>query len=155
MPPDSLPDGLVGWVGVDPGKSGAIAAILPRDEILLSDMPQTPQELAEFFRHFAEGTRITVERAQAMPKQGVVSMFNYGEQFGEILGVLAALRLPYRLVTPAVWKREMGLIGKDKVESRRLAEALFPTVQLSRMKDHGMAEALLIAEWGRRKGSAA
>jgi len=39
---------------------------------------------------------------------------------------------------------------KNKNASREVAQALFPSVSLKRVKDDGRAEALLIAEYGRR-----
>ena len=49
-------------------------------------------------------------------------------------------------VRPAIWKRTLGL-GKDKEASRLKAIQLFPTADLRRKKDHGRAEALLLAYW--------
>ena len=87
-----------------------------------------------------------------MPGQGVASTFKFGKGYGEIIGVLATLGLGYRAISPAVWKREMGLQRAEKADSRRKAQELYPTASLARVKDHGRAEALLIAEWGRRHG---
>ena len=82
-------------------------------------------------------------------------MFNFGMNFGWIQGVLDALNIPYELVSPQKWKKEFGLTS-DKSESIRTAQRLFPGVSLktgekSRVESDGMAEALLIAEYARRK----
>ena len=136
-------------VGIDPGATGAIAMIQPMVEVW--DMPATPHDLATLMRTFdANTTRVYVEEVHSMPGQGVASTFKFGKGYGEILGVLATLGLGYRAISPAVWKRAMGLVGKDKGESRRRAQALFPAAVLDRVKDHGRAEALLLAEYGRR-----
>lgn len=137
-------------IGIDPGVTGAIGWLRGGLFSTVADMPGNPADLADLLRG-NEGVFI-VEQAQAMPKQGVSSTFKTGQGYGQILGVLAALRLPYRTVTPAVWKRSMGLSGKDKDASRALARSLWPDAPLGRVKDHGRAEALLIAEWARRQG---
>lgn len=136
-------------VGIDPGATGAIAAIDSGADVW--DMPATAKDLVDVLIQFKPHETIAiVEQAQSMPGQGLSSTFKYGVGFGTILGALAALGIPHRLVTPSTWKRQMG-IDKDKGRARGLAQQLFPTAPLSRVKDHGRAEALLIAEWGRRQ----
>ena len=144
-------------IGIDPGATGAIAAIHPSlwapfDEPDVFDMPATAADLVGVLsRWHDQGVQVFLEQAQSMPGQGVSSTFKYGVGFGQILGVLAALGIAHRQVSPAVWKRQMG-VTKDKDKARALAQQLFPTASLARVKDHGRAEALLIAEWGRRHG---
>ena len=138
-------------LGIDPGASGAIGMVCPMVETW--DMPPTVHDLATLMRTFdSSTTRVYLERVHAMPKQGVSSTFSFGMQFGQIQGVLAALGLAYLLVEPSKWKPGMGLRGADKNESRAKAQQMFPTASLSRVKDHGRAEALLLAEFGRRQG---
>ena len=138
-------------IGIDPGATGAIAMIQPMVEVW--DMPATPHDLATLMRTFdANTTRVYVEEVHSMPGQGVASTFKFGKGYGEIIGVLATLGLGYRAISPAGWKRAMGLQRAEKADSRRKAQELYPTASLARVKDHGRAEALLIAEWGRRHG---
>jgi hypothetical protein len=54
------------------------------------------------------------------------------------------------LVPPQVWKKRLK-IDSDKKVSLALARQLFPNAPLARVKDGGRAEALLIAEYMRRK----
>ena len=141
-------------IGIDPGATGAIAAIhlglFAEPDVF--DMPATAADMVGvLYRWHGQDVHVFLEQAQSMPGQGVASTFKYGVGFGQILGVLAALGIPHRQVSPAVWKRQMG-VTKDKDKARALAQQLFPTAPLSRVKDHGRAEALLIAEWGRRHG---
>ena len=89
-----------------------------------------------------------------MPGQGVVSMFNFGQNFGFIQGVLKAYEIPFELVPPQKWKKEFS-VTSDKNTSIEVAKRLFPGVNLKATekckKDHdGMAEALLMAEYARR-----
>ncbi len=94
-----------------------------------------------------------IERAQAMPKQGVTSMFNYGKGFGLWLGLLIGIGLPYTLVSPRRWKAAMlSDMPKDKGASILRAKQLFPQCasQLQLVKHHNRAEAPLIAAYGQR-----
>ena len=141
-------------LGIDPGVTGAIGCLSTSASApLVWDMPSNPRDLYEGLVGFHPASTLCafVEQAQAMPKQGVSSTFKTGYGYGVIIGVLASLGIPYETVIPSVWKRAMGLQGKDKDASRALARCYWPEAPLSRVKDHGRAEALLIAEYGRRK----
>jgi crossover junction endodeoxyribonuclease RuvC len=141
--------------GIDPGGTGAIARIDSSGRLLsVIDMPYADGAvLAPVLASIildGDGSRTAwVERAQAMPKQGVASVFRYGCGYGVILGVLGALEVPYQTVRPAEWKSAIGLTG-DKNASRRRATELFPTHAdaFARAKDDGRAEACLIARYG-------
>jgi crossover junction endodeoxyribonuclease RuvC len=90
-----------------------------------------------------------VEKVHAFPKQGVSSSFKFGRAFGAIHGVIAAKGIPVRPAIPFVWKRHHQISGSDKNRSRVVATQLYPMLakDLSRVRDHGRAEALLIARW--------
>ena len=92
-----------------------------------------------------------LESVHAMPGQGVSSVFSFGKSVGIIEGVLAALNIPLVMVTPQRWKKNAKLIGKDKDAARTLAIQLYPELsdRLSRKKDIGRADAILIAEFGK------
>jgi hypothetical protein len=146
-------------IGIDPGKTGAVAVLWEGGASDVIDMPPSPvglrAELGIEDQPLSPSPRFVayVEKQQAMPKQGVSSTFKIGQSYGEILGVFGALSIRVVTVTPVKWKTAMGLRGKDKDASRALAMRLFPQLagELQRKKDHGRAEALLIAEWGRRQ----
>lgn len=144
------------FIGIDPGRTGAIGAVDAGGGWQgVWDMPENAADLTDLLRERCElgnglATAVAVEYQQPMPKQGVVSVFSLGMQYGTILGVLAALRASYAVVRPSAWKKEMGLTS-DKADSRALARQLWPEAPLGRVKDHGRAEALLIAEWRRRR----
>jgi Holliday junction resolvasome RuvABC endonuclease subunit len=88
-----------------------------------------------------------IERAGSMPKQGVASTFKYGRAVGSLETTIALCGIPLTVLEPAVWKRRHGLYGADKETSRQRALQLFPAAHalLARRKDHGRAEAALIA----------
>jgi len=141
------------YVGIDPGADGGIGVIDTLEDSA-ENFLLTTDKLIEVL-HRPGKMKVMLEEVHAMPKQGVTSMFNFGKNFGVILGILEAMRVPYDLVTPRKWKAEFGLNG-DKKKSIECCKRLFPCIDLKKSdrskKDHdGMAEALLLAEYGRRK----
>ncbi len=98
-------------------------------------------------------TLVVLESVHAMPKQGVSSSFSFGQGLGMWQGIIAALGLPLEMPSPQRWKKAiMADQGKEKSAARYKAMQLFPSVatQFARVKDDGRAEALLMAEYGRR-----
>lgn len=147
-------------IGVDPGLTGAVVAILPDGAIEFHDMPvleikkKTQLDyagLAHILRRYADRGEATaaIELVGAMPGQGVSSMFKFGQVYGAALATLATLQIPYQCVTPPVWKRAFRLVGEDKDASRSRALEMFPACveHLRLKKHHGRADALLIAHW--------
>ena len=146
-------------LGIDPGKSGALAAMYMDSNKKITDIAIAPFEELTYRDVLSDcvGKDIVccVEKVGARPGQGVVSMFNFGRNFGIIEGMLIALQLPYQLVTPQAWKKEFSLTG-NKQTSIDVCKKLFPGINLlaterSRKEHDGMAEALLMAEYARRR----
>ena len=142
------------YIGVDPGKDGAMAMIFENGDIDIAVF-----DIEEYRIMLCNAIdmpcKCCLERVGAMPGQGVTSMFKFGENFGMIQGLLIAYKIPYELVTPRKWKKEFQITG-DKNSSIAVCKRLFPNVDLRRTerctKDHdGKAEALLMSEWARRK----
>lgn len=142
------------YLGIDPGKKGTMAIIWEWGKIEL--IPFSVDGYRDMMRQCPPmECRCCLERVNAMPKQGVVSMFNFGKNFGFIQGLLTAYFIPYELVTPQKWKKEFQITG-DKNSSIAVCKRLFPDVDLRRTErcrkdDDGNAEALLLAEFARRK----
>ena len=140
------------YIGIDPGKSGALAAIDEGAVVLVKfDEPAYLDTISDLRN---KKTFCVLEHVNAMPGQGVTSMFNFGLNFGWIQGVLRANGIPFELVRPQKWKKEFG-ITSDKNTSISVAHKLFPEVSFRRTErctkdDDGLAEALLIAEYARR-----
>ena len=97
----------------------------------------------------SENINVVVEQVSAMPGQGVTSMFNFGQSFGVIKGVCAAMQLPIYYVRPVKWKKYYDLINSQKDSSRVKAIEMFPSFSsmLSRKKDSNKADAILIANY--------
>jgi hypothetical protein len=139
-------------LGVDPGITGGIAFLYPSGEIAAEDIPIVDGSVdvdAIVRRVRQHAPRLAViEKAQAMPRQGVVSVFKYGAAFGALCAVTAICEIPMHLVSPAKWKRYFAL-DSDKEKSRALAIRLWPGCGLfERKKDHGRSEAALLARYG-------
>lgn len=154
------------YIGIDPGISGAVAALYPKRPPVVHDVPVALEgrrrrilvpALADLIRDLVTAepgeVRAVLERVHSHPKQGVASTFAFGHAAGVLEGVVCALSLPYTLVRPQDWKKSM-LAGSPKGKGAGLIRAaqLFPdlTGQLARKKDHNRADALLLAEYGRR-----
>ena len=143
------------FLGIDPGKKGGIAFIDNRTgEIGTKPFGSSALiELLEEARYYE--SVCCLEKVGAMPGQGVVSMFNFGQNVGYIKGMLEAFCIPYQEISPQRWKKEFGL-SSDKEASAEVCRKLFPNINLLATpkckKPHdGMAEALLMAEYARRK----
>lgn len=138
-------------IGIDPGKSGGIAVIDGEEK---NTYPYSDEKLISIAIS-TKNSVACVEKVGAMPGQGVVSMFSFGKSAGFIEGVLQALGIPYQLIPPQKWKKEFSL-NSEKGKSIEVCKKLFPGINLlatqrCRKEHDGMAEALLIAEYARRK----
>jgi len=141
-------------LGVDPGLTGAIAFYYPEHPggIVVYDIPVADGEvdtdtLTGIIRGLAP-TVAVIERVSSMPGQGVSSTFKFGATYGALRAVVSVLQIPQHLVTPAKWKAHFRL-SKDKEEARARALQLWPGAgYFARKKDHGRAEAALIALYG-------
>ena len=96
-----------------------------------------------------EEVSVVVEQVNAMPGQGVTSMFNFGQTFGAIKGICAALSLPIFFVRPSKWKKHFELINSSKDSSRTKAIEMYPLLsnELSKKKDVNKSDAILIARF--------
>jgi len=145
-------------IGIDCGYRTGGVALVGDDWAEVHDLPTYDEggvdvvALMDIITSVENVNHIYIEKQQAMPKQGVVSMFKLGYAFGQIVTTAALSKTPYTLVTPAVWKRALNL-PKDKDSARRMAQQWFPDLasDLKRKKDEHRAEALLIALYGGNK----
>ena len=143
------------YLGIDPGQRGGFAYVT--DDGCKETFPWDDINFItriEYIKLTGHDIIACVERVNAMPQQGVTSMFTFGKSAGYIEGVLSAFHIPYQTILPKRWKHEYSLNG-DKNNSIICCQKLFPDVNLLRTPkcikpSDGMAEALLIAEYGRR-----
>ena len=150
-------------IGIDPGISGAISIIENKKILEVYDTPtmidgkknkkqinsaQVTNIFKERLKHDKE-VIVVVEHVNAMPGQGVTSMFNFGQSFGVIKGICSALSIPIYFVRPTKWKKHFNLIKTNKDASRTKVIQIYPEIssQLSRKKDSNRADAILIARY--------
>ena len=161
--------------GIDPGISGAICALKEGKIIEVYEMPTmidgkknkrqvNGAEVTNIFlkeinnlkwqetsinSKLEDRAKVVVEHVTAMPGQGVTSMFNFGQSFGVIKGICAALKLPIYFVRPTKWKKHFNLIKTNKDASRTKVIEVYPNIssKLSRKKDSNKADAILIARY--------
>ncbi len=150
-------------IGIDPGLNGAIAVLQDLKVKEIFDVPVMPEgkknkrqlnsaQLVKLLKDIVsddEEIAVVVENVSAMPGQGVTSMFNFGQTFGAIKGICAALGLPIFFVRPAKWKKHFDLINSSKDASRTKAIEMYPLLsdQLSKKKDVNKSDAILIARF--------
>ncbi len=152
-------------IGIDPGISGAICFFENGKVKDVIDMPtmsdgkknkkqingrQIYNEILSRTNNYPQDeVRVVVEQVSAMPGQGVTSMFNFGQSFGVIKGICAAMKLPIYFVRPAKWKKNFELIKSSKDASRTKAIEMFPSIShlLSKKKDTNKADAILISSF--------
>ena len=152
-------------IGIDPGLSGGIAILDDLKIFDIYDMPIMSEgkknknqlnsaQLVNIIKKniISNGdTFLIVEQVSAMPGQGVTSMFNFGQTFGSIKGICAALDLPIFFVRPAKWKKHFDLINSSKDASRTKVIEMYPSIssRLTKKKDVNKADAILIARYFR------
>ena len=149
--------------GIDPGVSGAISILENKKIIEVYEMPTmidgkknkrqvNGSQVTNIFKDNLKENKetvVAVEHVNAMPGQGVTSMFNFGQSFGVIKGICSALSLPIYFVRPTKWKKHFNLIKTHKDASRTKVIEIYPDVsgKLSRKKDSNKADAILIASF--------
>lgn len=170
------------FVGVDPGLDGGFVAIVcadgawrPGPKLVMPTISVKKKgggekreydapAIVEWFEHVAgPGGVAVVEKQQAMPGQGVTSMFSVGLGYGLLLGILAGMEHPVQVVTAQAWQKVM-LAGMPRAESGKKASAglaalacgrLWPGVswlatERSRKPHEGLCDAALIGLYGKR-----
>lgn len=149
--------------GVDPGQKGGIALINGqitghRQVVHMEPMP----ELRGFYNILSSHdiAHVFIEKAQSMPKCGVASSFSYGRHFGELIGTLVAMKLPFTLVRPTEWTKviHFGTDGDLSLKERTYQAMLqlypdqnFLASPRCKKFHDGMTDALALAEFGMRR----
>jgi len=150
-------------IGIDPGIQGALAILDNEKVIDIVDLPVMSEGkknkkqlngayLSDYLKKHIlniENTVVVVEQVNAMPGQGVTSMFNFGQTFGVIKGICAALKIPIYFVRPSKWKKHFDLIRSSKDASRTKVIEMYPSLSnlLSKKKDVNKSDAILIARF--------
>ena len=152
-------------LGIDPGRFGALS-VMEGEACRCFDMPIheikragkirreiDPHGLANLVVQWVgSNDHAFVERVGVRPGEGAVPSFSFGRGFGIIIGILAALAVPYTMVESRMWKKALG-VPADKDAARARASQLIPRAadQWPLKKHDGRAESALIALYGARQ----
>ncbi|MBS9782733.1 MAG: hypothetical protein KGV43_02905 [Arcobacter sp.] len=139
------------------GKKGAMSIIDKSGTILSS----TPFDLREYIvilsRLKQENTpmMVGIEKVSSMPKQGVKSMFSFGQRLGELEGMCKSLYIPYELVPPQQWQKVCKI--KPKSTKQDIANQilnLYPNASLKGKRGgllDGVSDSIGLAHYIRLK----
>jgi crossover junction endodeoxyribonuclease RuvC len=152
-------------IAVDPGASGAMALFVRGRADVVVDMPTVQERISGMWRTRPDVRGLSgimgamIERADTLPllvlervhatkRDGPSRAFAFGRYYESIRQCAACYRMDERTVPPNKWKQDLRLTN-DKTQSLGRAREVFPSfeLRLSRKKDDGRAEALLIGHW--------
>ncbi len=140
-------------IGVDPGKSGAIA-VVDGEKGLLLDVFSLTDRGEEDIVDWLDGetlreTAVFIEDVHSSPQQGVASAFTFGRGYGLLLGALYALGFKVHKVRPTEWQGTLGcLSGGDKKIPFEMAKKLYMFDHLKGTFNKSSSDAVLIAHYG-------
>ena len=147
------------FIGIDPGKNGGVGVINDIDrykDYISFRCPKTSQEMAmKLMSAIPEKVSLTdvsvyIEHVHAMPGNGVVSMFSFGQNLGQWEGILGSFELDVQYVSPRTWMNHYDCKpNMDKKERKRylrgIAEKLFPNIKMT----FNISDAVLIANYAK------
>jgi crossover junction endodeoxyribonuclease RuvC len=151
------------FLGIDPGLSGAVAVVStsgnPATAVEIADMPVIRPakgkgkarvdavQLAAVLRAMAPTCAI-IELVGSRPGEGHAGAFSFGKSAGIVEGVIAALGIPYTLVTPATWKGALRCPADKELARARASQLLPGAAHHWPLKKHdGRAEAAMLAHY--------
>lgn len=137
-------------IGIDPGKGGGIVFIRDNKTATAYKCPPTPRDIVSLIKNETKGFRkksAIIEKVHSMPRDGVVSAFSFGCNYGAWLGILAALNIPFITVRPQEWQKYYGALPKlkksRKHKLKQLAFELYPEAK----NTLATADAILIGHY--------
>ena len=145
------------FIGIDPGKAGSISIINQNGSLEVFPVPIINDDydmegMYQLLKSYDLDSFVVLERAQAMPGQGVVSMFNFGVGYGLWKMALTCAKIPFQIIHSRTWTKTMllGASGEGKDRAVSVAKLLFPSWQPKLKKELQYADSILLAEYGRR-----
>lgn len=166
------------YIGIDPGLKGKIAIIKDNEVLEVIGIPDRsqPEEFRNLFQKYynkigkkSKNIMIYLEKPiikpmigkKPCPKCKTPIVYQYQQKgianshinYGILLGVIIDKGIPYEEISSQEWKKYFNLIGEDKKSSIAKAKQLFPDATDLIGNNDNIAEAILIAEYGRRKHS--
>ena len=170
------------FIGVDHGSNGALAAIsesgdiinvlkMPRKEDGDIDCFQVYSWLYENFGDYEHEVIACGEKLHAIFKASASTTFSFGKNIGKIVGIIECLEMDYMEVRAVDWQKYIftelsipethqnkktpsGKFKRDtKVMARMAVANIWGSESLPYIKHDGICDALLIAEFARRKNT--
>lgn len=150
-------------LGIDPGLSGAICLLNTetQETVFLNgykvkksngknefDLPI----IIDFFKN-NQIDKCIIEKAQAMPGQGVSSMFTIGLNYGKLYAILSCFNIPFIEISPRKWINHYKFQSYTKEDGYLYCTKMYPSV-CSQFKGpkggllDGKVDAFLIAKYG-------
>ena len=166
------------WIGIDPGKGGAIACIdvygviEARHTPMITTRIKSPRaktaagnvrvkvtteydffgilDLLEKLTRPCGDTTVVIERQWGRPRDSKGAIFEVGRGYGIWQMAIAAMGLAAMEVVPQTWRPCYVGVRADKQKSKEVCQILYPEYSLPLKRDEAKAEAILIADYGKR-----
>ena len=142
-------------IGIDPGVNGGVAIIDDKwkdKAIEAVKCPDTIKDMADYLSlHCYDNikTLCIIEKVHSFPGQGVRSVFTFGKNYGQWLGILASHDIPYKEVPPQTWMKHYGAMPRERGQRKRhlkhLAQSLYPSIKVTLYN----ADAILLANYSK------
>lgn len=143
-------------IGIDPGMNGAVVCLYDYNKIETIRLIDIGMDVFDFLCKCKKdniNTWAYIEQIHPMKFEHPISQGKMMYNFGYCVGLLTGSMIPFEFVSPQRWKKAMGCIApkgststQKKNIDKALAQRLFPNIKIT----HAIADALLIAEYGRR-----
>lgn len=139
------------YIGIDPGKSGGICFIKDKKKAVAYKCPDTIEQMTSIVKEEIKGFRkkqAIIEHVHSMPRDGVVSAFSFGRNFGTWLGILAALNINLIMVSPQKWMKTYYPLPKEKKLRKHKLKQIALDLHPNAKNTLATADAVLIANYG-------
>ena len=151
--------------GIDPGKNGGIVILNDSEETKdapMAQMYKCPRSTVEmsFILRSARNTAwiqedkivVAIEKVWAFPTDARSAAFKFGVNYGQWLGIIGSLNLPYMEVIPKVWMSSYDPVPKDKKERKQYLKDTCITMYkdmflYDKNITYAVSDAALIALW--------
>tara|TARA_Y100000401_G_C8264175_1_gene194883 strand:- start:33 stop:512 length:480 start_codon:yes stop_codon:yes gene_type:complete len=145
----NVPDTV--YIGIDPGKSGAIAVLLDDGKIYVDNYDMGIKYLFDLLRLSAKYNHYCcIEKVHSFPGQGVASTFSFGKNYGIWVAMLESNNIRYTNPTPQAWIKHYIELGKYAKKERKnklkaIAQRLHPNTKVTLRN----ADAILLAHYAK------
>lgn len=139
-------------ITIDPGSVSGCVVMKNGGYKIMPFSKNTYYEIYETLSSTINGSeaQAIIEKVHAMPKQGVVSVASFMQNYGICIGMLIALHIPFKEVPPQRWMKQLPIPLKEKDETKtqwknrlmQLAKQLVPNEKITKES----ADAIVMCE---------